>query len=130
MPKIDEYNLQRHQVEPLIEPVSPPPPPTTTYLTSAEPNHITQDWNWPSPFQRMGRSVGCDLPQHVAEKFSNKRFIFFIRNKWVEREKEADFCCFTAVRWIITHNQHGGMFEGGSRPKELHSTSSPAHSLH
>ncbi|XP_059350865.1 cyclic nucleotide-gated cation channel beta-3-like isoform X1 [Daphnia carinata] len=69
---VNEYNLLRHQVDPLVEPESPPPAPTTTYISGAELSHITQDWNWPSPLQRMVRSVGCDLPQHVAEKFSDQ----------------------------------------------------------
>lgn len=88
IPKIDEYNLLRHQVDPLTEPESPPPAPTTTYISGAELSHITQDWNWPSPLQRMVRSVGCDLPQHVAEKFSNERFIYVFHAQQVGKRKK------------------------------------------
>lgn len=70
----DEYNLgYGTQVEPVFQPESPPPP-ETTYISDAELDHLTPNWTWPSPLYRMGRSVDCDLPQHVAEKFSENFF--------------------------------------------------------
>lgn len=107
---------------PLIEPESPPPSPPATYITSAELNRIApQDWTRPSPLQRMGRSVGCDLPQHVAEKFSNKHFIYFL-SATSAREGERNrfffffffrlFVGFSTVGRIITHNQQDDSLGG------------------
>lgn len=36
----------------------------------------------------MVRSVGCDLPQHVAEKFSNERFIYVFHAQQVGKRKK------------------------------------------
>ncbi len=73
----DEYNLgYGNQVVPLFQPESPPPP-LPTYISSSdadELDHMKQDWTWSSSLQRMGRSLDCDLPQHVAEKFSKNIF--------------------------------------------------------
>lgn len=133
----DEYTLQRHLVVPLIEPESPPPSPPATYITSAELNRIApQDWTRPSPLQRMGRSVGCDLPQHVAEKFSNKNIlsISYICNKCARRERNRFFFFFfffrlfvgfSTVGRIITHNQQDDSLGGAvdqTDPISVHCT--------
>jgi hypothetical protein len=85
----------------------------------------------------MGRSVGCDLPQHVAEKFSKKNtflYIFLIYLQQVRAKgKEADFlfsCLFLLVGRIITHNQRDDSLEGSLDQKEIHFNFSPAHNLY
>lgn len=75
---LDEYNLgYRNQVVALFQTESPPPPPTTTYISNGELDHMVRDCA--SPLQRIGRSLDCDLPQHVAEKSSKNVFLFWVQ---------------------------------------------------